>query len=83
MRSKGFRFCFVFLSFFQPFLKYIHMHNEGLRNRCMLSYGKQHKKVKGIKSSRLYILPYVSKPSFHTRVIFSKESKEMRFFPRT
>ena len=46
----------------------------------MLSYGKQHKKVKGIKSSRLYILPYVSKPSFHTRVIFSKERKEMRFF---
>ena len=27
----------------------------------MLSYGKQHKKVKGIKSSRLYIHPYVSR----------------------
>ena len=42
----------------------------------MLSYGKQHKKVKRIKSSRLYILPYKN-------YIFQRKEKNEIFFPRT
>ena len=51
--------------------------------------GKRHKRLRGVISfihtsayvwKYVYILPYAWKPSFHTRVIFCKDSKEKRFF---